>query len=271
MEHNIIYSIQHIRKYINMTKHTNKNKEVNRLCVTFEHPEILQEFNNYFYNKYNTVRGYRLQVLEDLIANFNETQTITKQTPQILKDNKQLTHDKQKLEDQLNTATTTNKEHEEIINTMTKEIEDLKQQLQHYEKLHEDNIRLEETNKKQLLTIDHLTEKLEETRTLQGKYETLNQEYNKLLQDNKEEIKTITKEHEEKLTKILHDNKEEIKQLTAYTIKLNEDIQHLKDVLNSKDSYIKDIKNLNPIDRLLKNYPKEAEENNKLPERINQQ
>lgn len=261
-----------------MTKNTNKNKNIDRLCVTFKHPEILQEFNSYFYNKYDTVKGYRLEVLEDLIDNFNKTQTINQDKPLYYQENKALTEENkqlkehiQHLKDQQKTATTTQANYEDKIENMTKEIEDLKQQLQQYETLHEDNIRLEETNKKQLLTIDHLTEKLEETRTLQGKYETLNQEYNKLLQDNKEEIKTITKEHEEKLTKILHDNKEEIKQLTAYTIKLNEDIQHLKDVLNSKDSYIKDIKNLNPIDRLLKNYPKEAEENNKLPEWINQQ
>ena len=250
-----------------MTKHTNKNKNTDRLCVTFKHPEILQEFNDYFMKKYGKVQTQRRIVLEDLISNFNETQTITRETPQIIKDNEQLTHEKQKLEDQLNTATTTNKEHEEKIKTMTKEIEDLKQQLQQYETLHEDNRRLEETNKKNTLTIDHLTEKLEDIQTLQGKYDKLNQSYTKLLQDNKEEIKNITKEHEEKLTSILHDNKEEIKQLTAYTIKLNKDIQYLKDVLNSKDNYIKDIKNLNIIDRLFKKYP-EAEENNikELPE-----
>ncbi len=261
-----------------MTKHTNKNKETNRLCVTFEHPEILHEFNNYFYNKYDTVRGYRLQVLEDLIANFNETQKITKETPQIIKDNEHLTHEKQKLEDQLNTATTTNKQHEEKIKEMTKEIEDLQQQLQQYETLHEDNIRLEETNKKHLLTIDHLTENnkslKEQLATNEDELKQARNDYKTLAATHEETINNLTNKHENTLKELTTKDNKTIQDLNdkisskenrynhleERNNKLQDDYNHLQDTMNKINYAFGSLNNMSLLDRILKNYPEEIKE-----------
>lgn len=261
-----------------MTKHTNKNKEINRLCVTFEHPEILQEFNNYFYNKYNTVRGYRLQVLEDLISNFNETQRITKETPQIIKDNERLTNEKQKLEDQLNTATTLNNEHEETINNMTKEIKDLKQQLQQYHTLNEDYIRLDETNKKHALTIDHLTSNNKSLKQqLTTKEDELTQartDYKTLVNTHEETIKKLTNKHETTLKQVTAEDNKIIKDLQDKITskdnrynhleernnKLQDDYNSLQEIIKKYSYAFGSLNSMSLLNRILKNYPEEIKE-----------
>lgn len=261
-----------------MTKHTNKNRETNRLCVTFEHPEILHEFNNYFYDKYDTVRGYRLQVLEDLIANFNETQKIKEDTPQIIKDNEHLTHEKQRLEDQLHTATTTNREHEEIIKELTKEIEDLKQQVQKYEAVHKDNIRLEETNKKHLSTIDHLTENNkslnQQLTKMDNELTQARTDYKTLIADHKETIKDLTSKHENTLkqlttddNKIIQDLQDKItskenryNHLEERNNKLQDDYNDLQDTINKMSYAFGSLTSMSLLDRILKNYPEEIKE-----------
>lgn len=270
--------MEHIRKYIKMTKHTNKNKEVNRLCVTFEHPEILQEFNNYFYERYNTVRGYRLKVIEELISNFNETQSIQKETPQIIQENQTLHEEKQQLEKQITTATNTTQKHEEKIEHLNEEIETLKQQLKQYQTLQEEKIRLEENNKKQTLHIDNLTNNNEllqkQLANKEAEVTQARNDYRTLVTNHEETIKKLTNKHETTLKQITTEDNKIIKDLqdkmttkdNKYTHleernhKLQDDYNNLQDTINKVSYAFGSLQSMSLLDRILKNYPEEIRE-----------
>lgn len=261
-----------------MTKNTNKNKNTDRLCVTFKHPEILQEFNNYFYNKYDTVKGYRLEVLEDLISNFNKTQKITIDKPTYYQENKKLKEDIQHLQDQQEIATTTQANYEEKIETMTKEIKDLKQQLQQYETIKETNIRLEETIEKNTLTIDHLTENNQEltTRlnTAEKENKTLTEEYTALVKEHQNTIKQLTNKHETTIKQVTNEHDKIIKDLQDKITskdnkynhieernnKLQDDYNDLQKTINKVSYAIGSLNSMSLIDRILKKYPEEIKE-----------
>lgn len=267
-----------------MTKNTNKNN-TDRLCVTFKHPEILQEFNNYFYNKYNTVKGYRLEVLEDLISNFNKTQTITANKPEyyqentaLKEENNQLKEDIQHLKDQQKTATTKQATYTNKINNMTKEIEDLKQQLQQYTHIKEDNIRLEETIEKNTLTIDHLTKNNQEVTTRLNNTEKQNKEltedYKTLVKEHQNTIKQLTNKHETTLKQVTNEHDKIIKDLQDKITskdnkynhieernnKLQDDYNDLQKTINKVSYAIGSLNSMSLLDRILKKYPEEIKE-----------
>jgi len=262
-----------------MTKNTNKNKEVNRLCVTFEHPEILQEFNNYFYDKYNTVRGYRVQVLEDLISSFNETQKINNEKPQIIKDNLKLTNENKALQEEINNlknklkeATTLTHDHDNNNKKMANEIEDLKKKLNNYNTIKEENIRLQETNKKYLSDIDHLTNNIDNLKkqlatthddlnNTRNDYKTLVNTHEETINKHEKNLTEIIKDHTKNIAELnttLKEKEETNKTLTAYTVKLKEDLNNKDNEITHKNEYINTLKNTNIINRIFKKYPEET-------------
>lgn len=251
-----------------MAKHT--NKDTNRLCVTFEHPEILQDFNDYFKTNYGTVRGYRLHTLEELIANFNKTKKIQEDQPDYYMMNQELQEENLKLQEENNhlkqQLTHSNTQLTNNIKDKDNEIKELKQQLQEYTSLQEDNIRLSETIKKYKSDIDHYKEntdylkqqihsnasELAQVRadyTLQvEKVQQLNTDHIRTLQEtNTEHENTINQMKEEHI----HDLKEkekEYKLLVGYTFQLKDEITV--------------IKGLKLWDRVFKRYPEEVKELN---------
>lgn len=268
-----------------MTKHTNKNKNTDRLCVTFEHPEILQEFNNYFYNKYGKVQGYRRKILEDLIDNFNKTQTITTNKPEYYKENtalkqenKQLKEDIQHLKDQQKTATTKQATYKNKINNMTKEIKDLKQQLQQYTHIKEDNIRLEESIEKNTLTIDHLTKNNQVLTTRLNNAEKenkqLNEDYKNTVKEHQNTIKDLTNKHETTIKQVTNEHDNLIKDLQDKLTskdnkynhleernnKLQDDYNDLQKTINKVSYAIGNLNSMSLFDRILKKYPEEIKE-----------
>lgn len=213
-----------------MTKHTNK------LLVTFEHPEILQQFNDYFKKKYGTVRGHRAKVIEELITNFNRTQTIQKFEPEYLKkindlqDQLQhLQHENTKLSEDNNILITKNQKNMEQLNN-------LNQQLQQYEQTKEANNKLSKEVKNNKLTIDDLNKKLN---TLQAKYE-------QTLINHTNDIKQLSMEYNKNLEekdKQITEKEEKNEALTGVIIKLKDDIHNIKE--------------MNVIQRIFKRYPEE--------------
>lgn len=246
-----------------------KNKDTNRLCVTFEHPEILQEFNNYFYKEYGTVRGHRLQVLEDLIQNFNETQTITKNEPEYITLNQDLqrqantlTTENERLQKEVDTLTNTTQLLQQDITRKDDKINTLTKQVENYNTLNEDNIRLSEEVKKYKNDIANMKDNLKKIdNEIKDKIRELQQarsEYTTLVETHANTINDLTNKHETTINKLTEDHKDEKKELneerklmTAYTIKLKDEIE--------------EIKGLNMIDRILKRYPDKTPDIKELP------
>ena len=206
-----------------MTKHTNK------LLVTFEHPEILQQFNNFFIEKYGTVRGYRVQIIEEMITEFNRSQTIQKFEPEYLKKIEYLqtqlhqqTKEKNVLAAEVEQLT---RENQKNLN----QINNLNQLLEQYQSLKSENIKLLETIKNQQIHIDDLTKKHEK---FSAKYEETLIKHNYYITDLNKEYNNNMKQKEEKN-----------EALTGVIIKLKDDLHNIKE--------------MNLIQRIFKRYPEE--------------
>lgn len=206
-----------------MTKHTNK------LLVTFEHPEILQEFNNFFIEKYGTVRGYRVQIIEEMITEFNRSQTIQKFEPEYLKKIEYLqtqlhqqTKEKNVLAAEVEQLT---RENQKNLN----QINNLNQLLEQYQSLKAENTKLLETIKNNQIHIDDLTKKHEE---LSAKYEETLIKHNEYIKDLNKEYNNNLKQKEEKN-----------EAMTGVIIKLKDDLHNIKE--------------MNLIQRIFKRYPEE--------------
>lgn len=266
---NNIYSIGNTKEGVrNMTKHTNK------LLVTFEHPEILQQFNDYFIKQYGTVRGHRTKVLEKLIANFNTTKTIQKFEPEYLQKIKDL----QDQVAQLQVENTKISEDNNIqITKNTKNLEQIKEltnQLENYHSVIEENVRLHETIKKHENTIDNMNtiQEIQKNRILE-----LTEELQELKQLNKEHennIYQLTNKHENTIKELNSTHSKEIEKLNNKITskdnrykhieerneKLNEENNNLHNTIGKYSYVIGYIDGMGIIDRIRKNYPEEIKE-----------
>lgn len=216
--------------------HTNKKDKDTALTLKFKHPEILHQFNKNIENQYNTVRGFRIDVIEDLLTSYNtHLKVITEDPEEVKAENMQLKkNNKQLLKD--------NQEYEETINTITHENNELKQQVKELIKQIENKNTLLENNNIELKEKAVLEEKV--------KNNTLT------IDDLKKNLKEVKQKLDYKEKK-LEENDAKVDKVTAYSFKLKDDISNLKDVINSKDNYIKDLKGLGTLQRLLKRYPEE--------------
>ena len=206
-----------------MTKHTNK------LLVTFEHPEILQQFNNFFIEKYGTVRGYRVQIIEEMITEFNRSQTIQKFEPEYLK---KIEHLRIQLQQQTKEKNVLAAEVEQLTRENQKnlnQINNLNQLLEQYQSLKAENTKLLETIKNNQIHIDDLTKKHDE---LSAKYEETLIKHNEYIKDLNKEYNNNLKQKEEKN-----------EALTGVIIKLKDDIHNIKE--------------MNVVQRIFKRYPEE--------------
>ena len=206
-----------------MTKHTNK------LLVTFEHPEILQQFNNFFIEKYGTVRGYRVQIIEEMITEFNRSQTIQKFEPEYLK---KIEHLRIQLQQQTKEKNVLAAEVEQLTRENQKnlnQINNLNQLLEQYQSLKAENTKLLETIKNNQIHIDDLTKKHDE---LSAKYEETLIKHNEYIKDLNKEYNNNMKQKEEKN-----------EALTGVIIKLKDDLHNIKE--------------MNLIQRIFKRYPEE--------------
>lgn len=220
----IIYYILHrIQKGLRkMTKHTNK------ILIPFKNPQTLQQFNDYFINKYGTVRGHRAKVIEELIANFNTTQTIQKFEPEYLQNIKDLHEHVVKLQLE-NTQSSTDYKKLLVENEKNLlQIEELTTKLDNYHSVMEENIRLHEKIKQHESKIDDMN--------------TIQEIQKNRIIELKEELQELKEKHEKTETKLTQ-KEEKNEALTSVIIKLKDDINN--------------IKQMNVIQRIFKRYPED--------------
>lgn len=260
----------------------------NRVSLVFKRPYILTEFNNYFYNKYGTIKDHRITVIEDLLLNFNETKKIEKKKPYYVEDNRKLKEEKERL------LTENNNIKDEL-----KTLRALTEKLKKYDSLKEENIKLLKEVETQELTIDELTKKLEkeEKNSIQVKEltdkvttETSNRvsELKEILQSKEAEIDKLhskfndyntLKEENIRLLEEVKSKQFTIDELTKNTVKLEEKTdkikqEYTKELTETTNLYENRITNIiskhdETITELINNHDNKIKEKDKEIQKLN--
>lgn len=198
---------------------TNNNN--NRVTFVFKNPSILENFNQNIIKEYGSIKKYRIDIIENLLSNYNDTKQIQQDKPVYIKDNERLTK-------QINILENTIKDKENTIKELQKQIKTLENNINDYKT----TIKDKETHINQLQTT---------IKQHQTQIETINTQ--------------ITTKEKQLITK---DN--DYKHIVEINNKTQREFNQLQNDIKKYSYVIGSINNLSVIDRLLKRYPKEIKE-----------